>query len=358
MATANRPAPSAELPPVVLKRSFAVPRPLAFSAWSSAEHLKHWFCPNGYSVPAAEVEFRIGGAFNICMRSPRGEEHWTRGRYVEIVPDSLLVIEMEVSAGRTTESATAFRAHTTVSFADGAGGTELTVTQRYTPLLPAATAMIQGAAEGWSQTLDRLGQELERMSRATAPPRSGAGHTLESLATPTASRAVSHSTFRLERSYDSSPAQVYRAFTDPIAKAKWFTGGDGFTLLERTMDVRSGGRERLQGRWGRGTHGGSKDDNSPSASVVTTFDAIYLDVIPNERLIYTYEMHLDDRKISVSLATIELRASGQATRVLVTEQGAFLDGYEDAGSRERGTGQLLDALGRSLRQRASSLVGG
>jgi hypothetical protein len=59
-------------------------------------------------------------------------------------------------------------------------------------------------------------------------------------------------------------------------------------------------------------------------------------------------MHLDDRKISVSVATLQLQADGEQTRLLVTEQGALLDGYDDAGSRERGTGELLDALGRSL----------
>jgi len=30
------------------------------------------------------------------------------------------------------------------------------------------------------------------------------------------------------------------------------------------------------------------------------------------------------------------------------QQGAFLDGYGDAGSRERGTGSLMDALEKSL----------
>jgi hypothetical protein len=59
-------------------------------------------------------------------------------------------------------------------------------------------------------------------------------------------------------------------------------------------------------------------------------------------------MHLDDRKISVSVATILLKAEGRQTRIMVTEQGAFLDGYDDAGSRERGTNDLLDALGASL----------
>jgi len=82
--------------------------------------------------------------------------------------------------------------------------------------------------------------------------------------------------------------------------------------------------------------------------VVTTFDATYHDVIPNERLVYSYEMHVDDKKISVSLATLQLRAEAGKTNLIVTEQGAFLDGYDDAGSREQGTGHLLDALGASL----------
>jgi uncharacterized protein YndB with AHSA1/START domain len=101
------------------------------------------------------------------------------------------------------------------------------------------------------------------------------------------------------------------------------------------MDVRPGGRERLKGRWTSGT--------------VTTFDAIYLDVVPDTRLVYAYEMHMDERKISVSLATIEIEPAGSGTRLVLTEQGAFLDGYDDAGSRERGTALLLDRLGAALK---------
>jgi uncharacterized protein YndB with AHSA1/START domain len=101
------------------------------------------------------------------------------------------------------------------------------------------------------------------------------------------------------------------------------------------MDVSVGGRERLKGRWEGG--------------VVSTFDATYHDVIANERLVYTYEMHMDDKKLSVSLATMQLRGEGGKTTLMVTEQGAFLDGYDDAGSREHGTGYLLDALGASLK---------
>ncbi len=59
-------------------------------------------------------------------------------------------------------------------------------------------------------------------------------------------------------------------------------------------------------------------------------------------------MHIGDRKISVSLATMQIEAGDGSTTLKVTEQGAFLDGYDDAGSREHGTGFLLDALGGSL----------
>ncbi len=71
---------------------------------------------------------------------------------------------------------------------------------------------------------------------------------------------------------------------------------------------------------------------------------------PTSGSIYSYVMYVDDRKISVSLATIELKAADGQTKLLITEQGAFLDGYDDAGSREQGTGHLLDALGESLRE--------
>jgi uncharacterized protein YndB with AHSA1/START domain len=102
------------------------------------------------------------------------------------------------------------------------------------------------------------------------------------------------------------------------------------------MDFRVGGRERVRG----GFEGG----------VTTTFDAVYLDIVPRKRIIYAYEMHLDDRKLSVSLATLEIKPQGRGrTKLLVDEQGAFLDGYDDSGSRERGTNDLLDKLGVSLR---------
>jgi uncharacterized protein YndB with AHSA1/START domain len=304
--------------PLRLSRVFHAPRETVFKAWSSADHVKRWFSPDTYSVSDATVDMRVGGPFEVCMRSPRGEEHWTRGTFVEVAPHTRLVIDMRV-ADRAGEPL--FRAFTEVQFSDALGGTRMDVVQTYTFIDPSIAApMVAGAPEGWRTTLDKLEKEVVRM-------RGGAA---------TGIRSVVHATFHLERTYDAPVARVWKALTDEQAKQKWFGGAPGrWQLLERHMDVRVGGTERLKGRWEGG--------------LVSTFEATYHDVVANERLVYSYVMHLDDKKISVSLATMQLTAEGERTTLKVSEQGAFLDGYDDAGSREHGTGHLLDALGASLK---------
>jgi uncharacterized protein YndB with AHSA1/START domain len=314
-----------------LSRLFSAPRAIVFKAWCSADHVKHWFCPAAFTIPEAKVEFRVGGAFEVCMRGPDGAEHWTRGRFTEIVPVSRLVIVMDAfdRNGRHV-----FIANTTVTFADDAGGTKMDVVQAYTLLDPAGLPMIEGAPAGWGQTLDRLEAEIARMEEQPTEIHQVKHDLLK--AQLDGKGVVAHGSFTLERLYGASPARVWKALTDRDAKTKWFGGPPGqFEVLERIMDVRPGGRERLKGSWNGG--------------VVSAFDAVYFDVIPNERLVYAYEMHLDDLKISVSLATLVLKAEDGKTRLVVTEHGAFLDGYEDGGSRKEGTAGLLDALGASLR---------
>jgi uncharacterized protein YndB with AHSA1/START domain len=309
-----------QLPPLRVSRTFDAPRETVFSAWSTAEHVRNWFSPRTYSVPDARVEMRVGGAFEVCMLSPSGETHWTRGTFVEVTPHSRLVIDMHPTDPHGRKL---FRAYTEVTFTDApGGGTTMEVVQTYTLVDPAMAApMIAGASEGWRQTLDKLEQEVRRLSRAVD------AH----------GRSVVHASFHLERRYDAPVERVWRALTDPAAKQKWFVGPPGeWELVERHMDVREGGRERVKGRFKSG--------------VVSTFDASYHDVVRHERLVYSYVMHLDDRKISVSLATMQLRSEAGGTTLMVAEQGAFLDGYDDAGSREHGTAYLLDKIGASLNE--------
>jgi uncharacterized protein YndB with AHSA1/START domain len=297
--------------PLVISRIFDAPRGLVFKAWSSAEHMKRWFSPEGFTVPEAEIDFRPGGVFNVCMRSPEGQDYWSRGTFDEISPPERLAFTSAVIVGGSKK----FTVDTTVTFEIHCTGTLMTVHQLHHIHDEAFLHAVKGAAEGWRTTLDKLEREVARIAASE-------------------SYSAVHATFSIERVYDASPAQVFHALSDKAAKSRWFAAGDEYTVLEREMDVRPGGRERLKGRWANG--------------MVSTFDAVYFDAVPDRRLVYAYEMRQNERKISVSLATIELKPEGARTRLVVTEQGAFLDGYADAGSRERGTGMLLDKLGAAL----------
>ena len=148
-------------------------------------------------------------------------------------------------------------------------------------------------------------------------------------------RSIKHSSFVIERIFNCDPLAVYRAWTEPAIKARWFGGPpDKWTASLREMDVRVGGRDRLVGTFIDGSE--------------SRFEAVYLDVVPERRLVYTYDMYWQGRKISVSLASVEFMVHPKGARLVVTEQNAFLDGYEDAGGRERGTQSLLENLAVTL----------
>jgi uncharacterized protein YndB with AHSA1/START domain len=151
-------------------------------------------------------------------------------------------------------------------------------------------------------------------------------------------RSVAHAAFVIERSYDASPAQVFAAWATREAKGKWFIGPEAWEKSDHALDFRVGGRERVSG--------------GPPGGPVHVYNAVYQDIVPNRRIILSYDMHLDERRISVSLATVEFLEAGAGTRMVFTEQGAFLDGYDNAGQREQGTRDLLDNLGKALQAKA------
>jgi uncharacterized protein YndB with AHSA1/START domain len=148
-------------------------------------------------------------------------------------------------------------------------------------------------------------------------------------------RSTEHATFVIARSYAASPARVFAAWADPVQKARWFAGPDEWIKFTHDADFRVGGRERLA--------------TGPAGGTVHKFDCCYQDIVPDQRIIYSYDMHLDATRISVSLTTVEFKPEGTGTRLIFTEQGVFLDGTDSAATREQGTRALLDKLDAALR---------
>lgn len=147
---------------------------------------------------------------------------------------------------------------------------------------------------------------------------------------PVSERSTTHATFVIERTYDAPPQRVFDAWADQAAKAQWF-GPPEKPKDSYSLDFREGGSEHLA----------IPMPDGPTYA----FDAVYQDIVPGQRIVYTYDMHRDEQRISVSVATVEIEAAGAGTRLTLTEQGVFLDGLDTSAAREHGTNVLMDALG-------------
>lgn len=146
---------------------------------------------------------------------------------------------------------------------------------------------------------------------------------------------VDHDTFVIERTYDAPVAEVFRAWADPALKAHWFAGSVDALANGYELDFRVGGREVNRG--------------GPPGGPVYRYESRFHDIVPEQRIVYTYEMSADEARISVSVATIEFHGEGSTTRLVLTEQGVFLDGHDQSAQREEGTRSLLESLASSLR---------
>ena len=156
------------------------------------------------------------------------------------------------------------------------------------------------------------------------------------MTTPsTTGRSITNETFVVERVYPVPPARVFAAFADPALKARWFGGDEGWEKHASSLDFTVGGHERDDGR-------------HIESDTVSAYHAVYWDIVPDARIVSTYDMHLNGTRISVSLATTELIPEGDGTRLIYTENGSYLDGHDGAESRRQGTEWLLDNLGAFL----------
>ena len=152
-------------------------------------------------------------------------------------------------------------------------------------------------------------------------------------------QAVTHHTIILERLYPAKPERVFSAFSDPAKKRRWFAEGEDFSNVDFAMDFREHGFERTKFRAGRDT---------PLKGSVLSNDTVYLDIVPNRRIVLAYTMAVEDKRFSSSQVTFEFLPSETGTRLLFTEQAAFFEGADGPAMREQGWRQLFEALASEL----------
>jgi uncharacterized protein YndB with AHSA1/START domain len=147
-------------------------------------------------------------------------------------------------------------------------------------------------------------------------------------------RSIEHASFTIERRYDVPPSTVFAAWADAGAKARWFSEPGEWVVGPLELDFRVGGRE---------VNRGSFDGDE------YRYEARYHDIVEADRIVYTYDMYMNDTRISVSLGSVELEPAGAGTKLTYTENTAFFDGADTVEQRQGGTEQILDALGEALK---------
>jgi uncharacterized protein YndB with AHSA1/START domain len=152
----------------------------------------------------------------------------------------------------------------------------------------------------------------------------------------TIERSQTHGTFVIERSYPVPVSAVWHALSDNDARDEWFGGGPEFDVDEKSHDFRVGGRGVEAGQW----RGGPR----------SRFASTYTDIVDQQRMIFTYDMWVDDRHMSTSLTTVVVEPEGDGTHLTYTEQAVHLDGLDTVDGREEGTKGLLDHLGSFLEE--------
>lgn len=155
-----------------------------------------------------------------------------------------------------------------------------------------------------------------------------------------------HASFVIERTYRHAPARVFAAWADPRAKRAWFAEGDGWEIKSFDLDFREGGAETSKFRFVKGEEMFGEE---------TWFcnDTVFSEIVPNERILFTYAMDRNGVRFSVSLGCVELKPANGGTRLIFTEHAAFFEGGDGAKLREAGWRDLLEKLGQHLDGAAS-----
>ena len=145
----------------------------------------------------------------------------------------------------------------------------------------------------------------------------------------TVKRSAAHTQFVIERGFAAAPARVFHAWADAQAKRRWNDCHPDSS--EFSLDFRVGGHE---------LHRATLPDGRPQV-----VDKVFLEIVPDARLLFAYTIEAGGQMLSASLVTVEFHATDVGgTRLVLTEQLAYLDGHHDLAQRRHGTAEGLDRL--------------
>jgi uncharacterized protein YndB with AHSA1/START domain len=152
---------------LVIERIFNAPVELVWKAWTDPEMLVRWWGPKDFTAPVYKLDFRVGGKFLYCMRSPDGKDYWGTGTFKEIVSlERIVQTDSFADEHGSVVSASHYGMNAdfplvlevTLTFEDLGDRTKLTLRHLGMP----AGEDAEGATAGWNESFDKLAALVER----------------------------------------------------------------------------------------------------------------------------------------------------------------------------------------------------
>ncbi len=151
---------------VHITRVLNAPRELVWQAWTDPAQLAQWWGPHEFTAPLCELDLRPGGAILIHMRGPAGSPFDMimpmKGIFREIKAPERLVFTS--SAFHDENGNPQLEVLNTVTFDEHNGKTRLTLRAEVVKSTPAAVGAIAGMEQGWTQSIEKLAAQVEKMA--------------------------------------------------------------------------------------------------------------------------------------------------------------------------------------------------
>ncbi len=290
---------------LILTRSFNAPRELVFRLWTDPKHLAQWWGPKCFTNPVCDVNAKFGGMLRIVMRGPNGVEHMISGIFQEVEPPERLVFTNNVT---DKNGNILIEGLTTVTFEEAAGRTKIKLITSAAGSAATAAAMMKGMDAGWSQSLDKLQEQVTTAS-------------------------VAERGIMVTRVLDAPRALVFRVWTDPKHVIHWW-GPNAFTNTIHEMSVKPGGVWRL-------TMHGPDGTDYPNRIV-------YSEVVKNERLVYSHGDEDDPDQFEVTVTFDEQEEKTRLTMQMVCRTAAERDKLIARFHADEGATQMMERLKQYL----------
>lgn len=152
---------------IFIERVLDAPVDQVWRCWTEPDSLMKWWGPKTFTSPAATIDFRVGGKYHFCMRTPDGKDLWSTGNYLEIIPmerivftDSFADPEGNVVSGTYYGMGDIYPAvlNVTLTFENEDDKTRFTMRHEGIP-----ASQVPPCTQGWNESFDKLEAALARL---------------------------------------------------------------------------------------------------------------------------------------------------------------------------------------------------